>query len=133
MAVFESRRLFKLWSYTVSHRTMFLRSNPDPQQGETTRIEIYVGHVDLMMISSDLEGLRLWRASELERIDVNRKYGTDAKPNALYLLRSRNASGFIVSGRPQWREAACSIEDETLFKFGDPWNPDMYVSWGNVE
>lgn len=133
MTYFESKRFFKFWSYSVSHRTMFLRCNPDVRRGESTRIEIYFGHVDIVMIDSELDGLKLWRASDAERLEANRRYEIDAKSNTLYLLRSRNRSGFVVCGRPQWREATCSIEDETLFTFGEPWDPDSYVSWGNVE
>jgi hypothetical protein len=129
----EPERLFKIWDYTVSHRTMVIRSDAEPSLGTTTRIEIYVTHVKTMLISTFLRGLRIRRASETELANVTTRFGVEASSDNLYLLESSSGNGFIVGGRPSWREAVREIDEPTLFDFSLPWPPGPEIKWGDVD
>ena len=129
----EPDRLFKIWSYTVSHKTMLIRSDAEPEVGTTTRIEIYVNHVRVMLINSFLQGLTIRRATELDLADVVKRYGVGASIDNLFLLESSSGNGFVVGGRPSWREGVREIDEPTLFDFSLPWPPGPDIKWGDVE
>jgi hypothetical protein len=129
----EPERLFKVWNYTVSHRTMIIRSDAEPTLGTTTRIEIYVGHVKTVFFNTFLRGLRIRRASEPELAEIVSRFNVEASLENLYLLESSSGNGFIVGGRPSWREAVREIDAPTLFDFSLPWPPGSEIKWGDVD
>ncbi|MEU7070548.1 hypothetical protein AB0B30_09160 [Streptomyces narbonensis] len=133
MTFSEPERLFKLWSYTVSHKTLLLRSDTDLKLAPAPRIEIYVGHVDTMLVHSLLYGLEIRKATERETDEISERHQVENDPTATYLLTSRDKKGFLISGRPSWRKAVREIDDPTLFDFSQPWPPGPDVTWGDVD
>lgn len=133
MSAYESDRLFEIWSFSPSHRTMLLRSNPSPGDEGGTRIEIYVGNVEVMFLRPRMKGIRIWRPSPQEASEAAEKFNVGEKLQSLYLVSSDDFRGFIVGGRPSWREAVRGFDDETLFDFGQEWPPGPEMSWGQVE
>lgn len=133
MSAYESDRMFEIWSFSPSHRTMLLRSNPSPGDGGGTRIEIYVGNVEVMLLRPRMKGLKIWRPSPQEASEAAEKFSIGDKLQSLYLISSEDFYGFIVGGRPSWREAVREFDDETLFDFGQQWPPGPEMSWGQVE
>lgn len=125
--------MFEIWSFSPSHRTMLLRSNPSPGDGGGTRIEIYVGNVEVMLLRPRMKGLKIWRPSSQEASEAAEKFSIGDKLQSLYLISSEDFYGFIVGGRPSWREAVREFDDETLFDFGQQWPPGPEMSWGQVE
>ena len=129
----ESDTLFKIWDYTVSHRTMIIRSDAEPELGTTTRIEIYIGHVESMWLDTFMYGLTMHRPSEAEHAEISSMFSVEGERRYFYLLESKNRKGFIVGGRPSWREAVREIDEPTLFDFSLPWPPGPDIKWGDVE
>src|SRR5689334_15826748 len=132
MAEFESDRAFMVWSFSASHRVLFLRSNPNRLAEVKTRIEIYIGHVEVMLLRSRMEGLGIWQPSAEEEREVANRFGLEIVSGYLYLISSEGFTGFIVGGRPSWREAAREIGDPALFDFGEVWRPGPEDRWGDV-
>ncbi|MEV7218131.1 hypothetical protein AB0O31_34180 [Kitasatospora cineracea] len=133
MSAYESDRLFEIWSFSPSHRTMLLRSNPRPVDGIDTRVEIYVGNVEVMFLRPTLAGLKIWRPSPQEAAEAAGKFGIGDDTKSLYLVSSGGFRGFIVGGRPSWREAVRGFDDATLFDFGQEWPPGPEMTWGQVD
>jgi len=144
MAPFESERYFEVWSLSPSHRTLMLRSNPSWMDESTTRIEIYAGHVEALMIKPRMQGLRIARAVGAERDAVIRRFGIQAEAEAgiLYVLETEGFSGFLISGMPERREAVREIGDPTLFDFraalsgieeGRPATLPQDVAYANID
>lgn len=132
MAAFESSRMFQVWSFSASHRTMLLRSNPTNLVASETRIEIYIGNVEIMYIKSAMDGLRIWRPVDAEAGEAISRFQLHGAED-LYLIESGSFSGFLVGGRPSWREAVCGLDSPSLFDFGSEWPPGDDVRWGDVE
>lgn len=129
----EPDRLFKIWKYTVSHQTLLMRSDTDVRMNPCPRIEIYVGGVQTLFMNSLMYGLTMRRADEREAADISARHGVAADATVTYVLSSSNGDGFLISGRPSWREAERGIEEPTLFDFSQPWPPGPDVKWGDVE
>ncbi|MFC4035319.1 hypothetical protein ACFO3J_28185 [Streptomyces polygonati] len=112
---------------------MLLRSNPNFSVGEESRIEIYMGNVEEMFIRSHMEKLRIWRPTAAEAADAVGKFQLGGDVKSLFLISSDDFFGFVVSGRPAWREAVRDLEDSSLFDFDQEWPPGPEVQWGNVD
>src|SRR4051794_17658252 len=113
MTELNSSRLFILYSYSSSHRTLFLRSNPDRRAGFTTSVEIYMGHVDLMYIKPIMYGLKMWRPAREDLLNVKNLPDDDIE--RIYLLQSGEFQGFIKCDQPSWREAEGYMDEDGLF------------------
>ncbi|MFI1519120.1 hypothetical protein [Kitasatospora cineracea] len=112
---------------------MLLRSNPSAGDGSGTRVEIYIGNVEVMFLRPKMAGLKIWRPSPQEASEAAEKFGIGDSLSSLYLVSSGNFRGFVVGGRPSWREAVRGFDDETLFDFGQEWPPGPEMTWGQVE
>jgi hypothetical protein len=138
MVAFESERVFRLWSFSMSHNMMLLRSNPESRSGFGSRIEISSGNVSALCIQPMMRGLKIWRPTREEAIEVVDRFGLEVQLEHLYLLSSGKLGGgefrgFISGGRPQWREAVRELDDPTLFDWDQDWPPGPEVRWGNVD
>ena len=133
MAKFESDRQFEIWNFSASHRTMLLRSNPDYSVGTETRIEVYISNVEEMWIRPRMNGLTLWRPSASEAVEAAVRLNIRDGIESLYLLSSEGFCGFLLAGRPAWREAVRGLEEPTLFDFTQEWPPGSEMKWGNVD
>jgi len=80
-----------------------------------------------------MNGLKIWRPTQIDAIEAVEKFNLRSRPESLYLLSSGEFEGFVVSGRPAWREAVRDLEAPTLFDFGQQWPPGPEIKWGNVD
>ncbi|WP_328913066.1 MULTISPECIES: hypothetical protein [unclassified Streptomyces] len=112
---------------------MLLHGNPSPGDEFGTRVEIYADNVEVMFLRPRMKGVKIWRPSSREAAEVAKKFDIGDKQQSLYLVSSENFCGFIVGGRPSWREAVRDFDDETLFDFGQEWPPGPEMNWGQVD
>ncbi|MET7897460.1 hypothetical protein [Streptomyces mirabilis] len=126
-------RLFRVVSFAASHRQLLVRSDATLIDGTDTRVEVYFGHVELMLLKPIYEkGLRIRRATETEFAELRERHEL-AEGDASYTWMIDPAgSSFVVSGAPSWREAARTFEDPSLFDISQPWPPDFPVESGTV-
>jgi hypothetical protein len=111
-------RTFRIASFSSYHRQLILQSDAASDEGTTTRVEIYFGHADITYLRASYHGLHIRVPRPAERVELGERFGlADAELADLYLLAPGLLDGFVVSGRPSWREAERSIDDPTLFDF----------------
>jgi hypothetical protein len=125
-------RIFKVWKFDPSHRQLILRSDATAIDGTTTRVEVYFGHVECMLLKSVYRGVRIRRASDGEYVRIAEF--TAVKPESrewLWLLEDAG-NDFVVSSKPAWREAPRGFKDASLFDFDQQWPPGPDVTWGEV-
>lgn len=115
--VFRSERHFRLKSVAgLTHRSMRFTSEQDG--GYPTRVEIYFGHVRVMFVYPDMEGLVIRPARGDELREVIAKHGLPDDTTNVYLLESGGRQGFVSSGAPHWAEAAVAYYEPPLFGGG---------------
>lgn len=133
MSGFDRRRIFRIVSFQASHRVMLLRSDPEPKIDAHTRIEVYFGHVEMVFIRSVMTGLSIRQALHEEFESCVARFGVEARPGSIFLVNSSEGEGFVVSGRPAWREAVREFHEPTLFDFSSPWEggPPPGLLFGN--
>ena len=114
---FDARdRTFKVWSYSVTHRSLLLRSDSDLSLKAAPRIEVCADGVQVMFLRPLMKGLAIRRISDGEEADtVARKYGINEYLDRIFLFESTSGEGLIVSGNPSWAKAACPIEAPSFF------------------
>lgn len=126
-------RLFRVVSFDPSHRQLILRSDATLIDGTDTRVEVYFGHVELMLLKPIYEkGLRIRRAGEAEFAVLRERHDLSAEDAAYAWLIDPAGGDFVVSGRPEWREAACTFEEPSLFDYTHPWPEGFPVESGTV-
>lgn len=92
-----------------------------------------MSNVETMCIMPRMDGLKIWRPDLTEAARAAERFNLGGRVDSLYLISSGEFSGFVVAGRPAWREAARDLEDPTLFDFGQQWPPGPEMKWGNVD
>ncbi|MGW2781518.1 hypothetical protein ACWC3X_09735 [Streptomyces populi] len=126
-------RLFRVVGFTASHRQLLLRSDALAVDGTDTRVEVYFGHVELMLLKPVYEkGVHVRRASETEFAVLKERHDLAADDADFTWMIEPDGNGFVVSGDPEWREADREFEDPSLFDFSRPWPPDFPVEYGTV-
>ncbi|MFF9819297.1 hypothetical protein [Streptomyces sp. NPDC014006] len=130
----RERRLFRVVSFAASHRVLLLRSEPTAVDGTDTRVEVYFGHVELMLLKPIYErGIHVRRASEAEFAVLKERHRLPAEDAAFTWMLEPDGDSFVVSGDPAWREAAREFEDPSLFDFTQPWPPDFPAQYGSID
>lgn len=130
--VFRSERRFRLKSVAgLTHRSMLFTSEQDLAGGLPTRVEIYFGHVRVMLVYPDMEGLVIRPARGDELREVIAKHGLPEDTSNVYLLESGGRQGFVSSSAPQWAEAAVAYYDPPLFGGTEP-PAQGYVATGEL-
>jgi hypothetical protein len=87
-------RTFQIWSYTVSHGQLLLRSTKTPAQ--PTRIDVLFKDVTMMKLMAELHDLSIREvAAEDVGLDVGIRPGDDQR---VFGLSSKNFGGFVVAG-----------------------------------
>jgi hypothetical protein len=126
-------RTFQVWNFTPSHRQLVLRSNASSSEGTTTRVEVYFGHVDLVFLRTVYEGVHIRRPQPHETEELAERFAIepDMRPD-LYLIGAGHLDGFVVSGRPAWREAERLYSAPSMFDFSLEWPSGPDCSWGEV-
>jgi hypothetical protein len=126
-------RLFRVVGFAASHRVLLLRSDALAVDGTDTRVEVYFGHVELMLLKPIYKnGLHVRRASEAEFAALKERHDLPAGDAAFTWMIEPDGDSFVVSGDPSWREAVREFEDPSLFDFSRPWPPDFPVEYGTI-
>lgn len=126
-------RLFRVVSFAPSHRQLILRSDATLIDGTDTRVEVYFGHVELMLLKPLYEkGLHVRRASDAEFEELRRRHDLVADDASHTWMIAPDDGSFVVSGAPAWREAVRRFEDPSLFDFAVSWPPDFPAESGTV-
>ncbi|MFF0097569.1 hypothetical protein ACFYSF_47905 [Streptomyces canus] len=126
-------RLFRVVSFDPSHRQLILRSDATLIDETDTRVEVYFGHVELMLLKPIYEeGLRIRRAGEAEFTELRERHDLSAEDAAYTWLIDPAGRSFVVSGVPEWREAPCTFEEPSLFDYTHSWPPDFPLEAGTV-
>jgi hypothetical protein len=97
---YSSDRQFRIWDYTVSHSTLFLRSNvfeeyEDGRNIKNDTVDIEFWAVSYIELPDSLEGLELGlvtngipdRLSELLKYDLK-----------LFELKTKHRTGYVIAG-----------------------------------
>ncbi|MFI8345759.1 hypothetical protein [Streptomyces sp. NPDC085596] len=127
-------RLFRVVRFDPSHRQLMLRSEALAMDETTTRVEVCIGHVELMFLRPYYrDGLHIRRATEAEFAELSERHGLSAD-DARWTWMIADDGSFVVGGAPSWREAEYSLMDrESLFDFSKSWPPPYPAEWGSVE
>ncbi|WP_043684263.1 hypothetical protein [Streptomyces xylophagus] len=129
----RSGRAFQIWNYDPSHRQLIIRSDPSRLDGTTTRVEVYFGHVEFMLVRPTYHSLRVRLAPPVEFRRISEFAGIPAEDSDSTYLIDPEGMSFVVSGRPSWREAVRRRNDPALFDFSEEWPPSYEAQWGSVE
>ncbi|MCH0568562.1 hypothetical protein I3F60_04690 [Streptomyces sp. MUM 136J] len=109
-------RIFKVWSYSVTHRSLLLRSDADVQLAAAPRIEVCANAVQVMFVRPMMKGLTIRRVTDGEEIDLlARKYDIEEHLDFMFKLESASGQGLIVSGQPSWARATCPVDAPSFF------------------
>ncbi|MFB7338130.1 hypothetical protein FNH09_29350 [Streptomyces adustus] len=127
-------RLFRVVSFSPSHRQLMLRSDALAVDNTDTRVEVYFGHVELMLLKPIYEqGIHVRRASEAEFAVLKERHDLVADDADFTWMIEADGGSFVISGAPSWREADREFDDPSLFHFGQPWPPDFPMEHGSVD
>ncbi|MBK3575619.1 hypothetical protein JHN63_17715 [Streptomyces sp. MBT65] len=112
----EPERLFKVWEYSRTHRTLLLRSDSDLALKPRPRIELSAGNVQVMFLRSLMRGLTVRRPSAPAETELlARKYGITEDLDYMFLLDSPSGEGLLVSGNPSWAMAEVPVDAPSFF------------------
>ncbi len=127
-------RLFRVVGFNPSHRQLALWSEALAMDETTTRVEVYIGHVRLMLLKPYYEdGLHIRRATEAEFAELRERHRLAEEDAAWTWMLSPDDGSFVVGGQPAWREAEYALMDrESLFDFTRSWPPEYPAQWGTV-
>ncbi|MGK5639589.1 hypothetical protein ACSNOK_14955 [Streptomyces sp. URMC 126] len=128
-------RLFRVASFTASHRQLILVSEATVIDETTTHVEVYIGHVDLMCVKSLYpHGVHVRRSTGQEFAVLQERHGLKTEDAEWTWMLEPGGESFVVGSRPAWREAEYSLMDRaSLFDFSVPWPPDYPAQWGGVD
>lgn len=109
--LFSSSRAFQLWSYTVGHRELLLRSTKDA--GLATRVDVLFVNVEAINIPTTMPRIDIVEADERERVARSIVLKKDQK---LWLVRGRGYEGHVIGG------GMASYEDEKEYNDPSHWH-----------
>ena len=90
----SSKRRFQVWQYTVSHRQLLLRANPDASTSE--RIEVLFKGVDWFQLPTTLDGLTVVEDRENSALaTVSSSLAGDSSRTA-FRIEGTNYHGVVV-------------------------------------
>lgn len=120
-------------SFAASHRQLLLRSDATALDGTDIRVEVYFGHLELMLFKPTYpKGIRVRPASEAEFAVLKERHDLPAADAGFTWMIESGGDSLVVSGRPSRREADRKFEHPPLFDFAQPWPPDFPVEYGSV-
>ncbi|WP_144127047.1 hypothetical protein [Catellatospora sichuanensis] len=109
---FRSEREFKVWAYSPSHGRLLLRSTMEG--GQPSRIDLYFGAVDRMLLRPSYRGLRAAVADPLEAEAYRRRFGEIPDRYTLFTLEP-DLGSFVVAGVMQSHEDTGAYLDTSFF------------------
>ncbi|MFF3517647.1 hypothetical protein [Streptomyces sp. NPDC002573] len=105
----RERRLFRVVSFAASHRQLLLRSDATAVDGTDTRVEVYFGHMELMLLKPVYQkGIHVRPAPEAEFAVLKERHDLPAEDAGFTWMIEPDGDSFVVSANPSWREAASS-------------------------
>jgi hypothetical protein len=128
-------RLFRVAGFNPSHRQLFLQSEALACDRTTTRVEVYIGHVELMLLQPLYSnGLHIRRATSEELAVLRERHGVEPSDAEYTWMLDPDGGSFVVGGIPSWREAEYElmVDREFLYDMSKPWPPDYPVETGHV-
>ncbi|WP_142213608.1 hypothetical protein [Streptomyces sp. SLBN-118] len=130
----SGRRLFRVVQFQPSHRQLMLWSEALAVDETTTRVEVWIAHVELMFLKPYYrDGLHVRRATAAEFAELRERHGLAEKDAEWTWMLAPDDGSFVVGGQPSWREAEYALMDrESLFDFSKPWPPAYPAQWGEV-
>jgi hypothetical protein len=127
--------LFRVTAFNPSHRQLFLASDATAIDRTTTRIEIYIGHVRLMLLQPYYRnGLHIRRVSPGEFAVLQERHKLEAGDAEYTWMLHPDGESFVIGSNPSWREAEYELmgDREFLYDWSLPWPPDFPVETGSV-
>lgn len=128
-------RLFRVVGFNPSHRQLYLASEALAHDETTTRVEVYFGHVELMLLRPHYpDGVHIRRATAEEFAGLAERHRLPAEDAAYTWMLEPDGDSFVVSGAPSWREAEYALmgDREALYDASEPWPPDFPVEFGSI-
>ncbi|MFF3212549.1 hypothetical protein ACFYYB_17995 [Streptomyces sp. NPDC002886] len=128
-------RLFRVTGFNPSHRQLFLTSEATLADQTTTRVEVYIGHVELMFLKPYYDnGLHIRRATATEFAVLHERHGIPAADAAYTWMLEEDGDSFVVGGHPSWREAEYELmgERQSLYDPNESWPPQFPAESGSV-
>ncbi|GAQ54237.1 hypothetical protein [Streptomyces acidiscabies] len=128
-------RLFRVVGFNPSHRQLYLASEALAIDRTTTRVEVYIGHVELMLLKPFYrDGVHVRRASPEEFAVLRERHRLEAADAEYTWMLEPDGDSFVVGGRPSWREAEYEAmgDREALYDASLPWPPEFPAQWGTV-
>ncbi|MFD5347599.1 hypothetical protein ACFWJY_28550 [Streptomyces anulatus] len=126
-------RLFRIAGFNPSHRQLFLRSEATLVDGTSTHIEVYIGHVELMLLQPYYRnGLHIRRASPEEFAVLAERHGLETADAAYTWMLDPDGDSFVIGGNPGWREAEYALMGSRESLYDGPWPPEFAAESGNV-
>ncbi|MCY0936726.1 hypothetical protein [Streptomyces sp. H34-S4] len=128
-------RLFRVTGFLASHRQLFLTSEATLVDRTATRVEVYIGHVELMFLKPFYpDGLHIRPATASEFTVLRERHGIPAEDAAYTWMLERDGDSFVVGGNPSWREAEYELmgERQALYDPREPWPPEFPAESGTV-
>ncbi|WP_030693114.1 hypothetical protein [Streptomyces globisporus] len=127
-------RLFRVTRFLPSHRQLFLSSPATLVDRTTTRVEVSIGHVELMFLKPLYQnGLHIRRATAEEFAVLGERHGIPAEHAAFTWMLERDGDSFVVGGNPSWREAEYELMGERQSLYDGPWPPEFPAESGHVD
>ncbi|MFG2758046.1 hypothetical protein [Streptomyces wuyuanensis] len=128
-------RLFRVTGFNPSHRQLFLTSEALLMDRTTTRVEVAIGHVELMFLKPLYpHGLHIRQATAAEFAVFHERHGIPAQDAAYTWMLERDGDSFVVGGHPSWREAEYELlgDRTSLYDTSKPWPPEFPAESGHV-
>lgn len=90
-------RRFQIWSYTVSHGTLLLRSTKAP--GTPTRVDVLFKDVAAINLPTNVDGLTIERADDAAaREAASTLDEPELRGRTVFAVRGRGCRGHVVAG-----------------------------------
>ncbi|WNO74125.1 hypothetical protein [Streptomyces sp. AM8-1-1] len=105
-----------MWSYSVTHRTLLLRSDVGINLASLPRIEVSAVNVQVVFLRSVMRGLEIRKVSDSGEVAfLAEKFGIKKHLDHMFALNSESGDGLIVAGEPSWAVADCAVDAPSLF------------------
>ena len=112
----DSPRQFQIWSYTVGHGQLLLRSTKTTDF--STRIDVLFKDVGAIHLPMTLDGLALTEATEDEKVELRPQIASPRlRDRKVFVVSGSNFTGYVVAGMVAWHEDDLEYYDPSYFSF----------------
>jgi hypothetical protein len=95
-------RTFQIWTYTVSHAHLLLRSPKEP--GQSTRIDVLFKNVAWINLPATIEGLVVTEMAPEETEPLVIVPAEMLRSRKIFAVETSRSEGFVVAGAFAWQE-----------------------------